>query len=301
MNGVYQTNVPNYTCKRGKVRDTYVYGDTMLIIVTTDRISAFDWVFPEITIPDKGRILQGISSYWADALNLRYHEISTDLNHLPEDFRKPEFEGRAMLVEKADVIPFECVVRGYLAGSGWKEYKQTGSVCGIELPRGLQENQHLVKPIFTPATKAEAGHDENVTFDYMASKIGLDLAAELESLSLDMYTDAAQLAWNQGIIIADTKFEFGILPHSSNIVVVIDEVLTPDSSRFWPVEDYKLGGAINSFDKQYVRDWIEQSGWDKNSPPPPLPEDVIEKTRGKYLEAYEKITGCKLCKLKSQD
>jgi phosphoribosylaminoimidazole-succinocarboxamide synthase len=296
MSNIYETNVPNFVCKRGKVRDTYAYGDTMLIIVTTDRISAFDWVFPNTTIRDKGKILQGISSYWADALNLRYHEINTDLNHLPEDFRKPEFEGRAMLVEKADVIPFECVVRGYLAGSAWKEYKQTGEVCGIKLPSGLKENQHLIKPLFTPATKAESGHDQNVTFDYMAGKIGLDLAAELESLSLDIYSEASQIAWNRGIIIADTKFEFGVLPHSSNVLILIDEVLTPDSSRFWPLEDYKLDGPINSFDKQFVRDFIEQSGWDKNSPPPALPEDVIMKTRDKYLEAYEKITGHSLCK-----
>jgi len=296
MNGIYKTEIPNYTSKRGKVRDTYSLGDTMLIIITTDRISAFDHVFPETTIPDKGKVLQGISCYWAEALDLNYHLISTDLNRLPEDFRKPEFEGRAMLVEKAEVIPFECVVRGFLAGSAWKEYQQTGSVCGIALPKGLKENQQLIKPIFTPATKADNGHDQNVTFDYMSSKIGLDLAAELEAMSLEIYTDAAQVAWQNGIIIADTKFEFGVMAHASNTLMLIDEVLTPDSSRFWPLEDYKLNAPINSFDKQFVRDWVEQSGWDKNSEPPPLPEEVVTKTRDKYLEAYEKITGVSLCK-----
>jgi phosphoribosylaminoimidazole-succinocarboxamide synthase len=268
----------------------------MLIIITTDRISAFDHVFPETTIPDKGKVLQGFSCYWAEALNLNYHLISTDLNRLPEDFRKPEFEGRVMLVEKAEVIPFECVVRGFLAGSAWKEYQQTGSVCGIALPKGLKENQQLIKPIFTPATKADNGHDQNVTFDYMSSKIGLDLAAELEAMSLSIYEDAAQVAWQNGIIIADTKFEFGVMAHASNTLILIDEVLTPDSSRFWPLEDYRLDGPINSFDKQFVRDYIEQSGWDKNSEPPPLPEEVITKTRDKYLEAYEKIVGLSLCK-----
>lgn len=292
---MYDIDLPNYKVKKGKVRNAYSLGETMLIIITTDRISAFDHVFPETTIPDKGKVLQGLSCYWAEALSLNYHLISTDLNRLPEDFRKPEFEGRVMLVEKAEVIPFECVVRGFLAGSAWKEYQQTGSVCGISLPKGLKENQQLIKPIFTPATKVDNGHDQNVTFDYMSTKIGLDLAAELETMSLEIYTDAAQLAWQNGIIIADTKFEFGVMAHASNTLMLIDEVLTPDSSRFWPLEDYRLDGPINSFDKQFVRDWIEQSGWDKNSEPPPLPEEVINKTRDKYLEAYEKITGVKLC------
>jgi phosphoribosylaminoimidazole-succinocarboxamide synthase len=299
MSNIYKTEIPNYTCKRGKVREIYSLGETLLLIITTDRISAFDYVFPNTTIPDKGRVLQGLSLYWADLLNVNYHLISADLNQMPEDFRKPEFEGRAMLVEKAEVIPFECVVRGYLAGSAWKEYQQTGSVCDITLPKGLKENQQLIKPIFTPATKVDNGHDQNVTFDYMSTKIGLDLTAELEIMSLEIYKDAAEIAWNNGIIIADTKFEFGVMPHAGNTLILIDEILTPDSSRFWPLEDYRLDGPINSFDKQFVRNWVSQSGWDKNSEPPPLPEDVVMQTRDKYLEAYEKITGQSLCKSKN--
>lgn len=289
--GLFESNIENYKMHRGKVRDIYELGETMLIIVTTDRISAFDYVFPNTTIPDKGRILNALSVYFAEALGYRYHMISGNFNQMPQDFRKPELAGRAMLVERAEVIPFECVVRGYLAGSAWKEYQKTGMVCGIKLPAGLKENQQFPKPIFTPATKAATGHDENVTIDYMASKVGVELTYELEALSVELYMDAAQMAWNQGIIIADTKFEWGVLKHVDNELCLIDEVLTPDSSRFWPLDDYKLGGSINSFDKQYVRDWIEKSGWDKNSPPPPLPEDVIMKTREKYLEAYYKITG----------
>jgi phosphoribosylaminoimidazole-succinocarboxamide synthase len=216
------------------------------------------------------------------------------LKHLPEDFRKPEFEGRAMLVEKAQVIPFECVVRGYLVGSGWKEYQKTGAICGIDLPPGLQENQQFPKPIFTPAIKNKTGHDENVSFDYMAAEVGIELSAEIEALSVELYMDAAQIAWAKGIIIADTKFEWGVLPHMGNTLVLVDEILTPDSSRFWPLNEYKIGAPINSFDKQYLRDWAEQSGWDKQSEPPPLPEDVINKTRTKYVEVYEKLTGNKL-------
>jgi phosphoribosylaminoimidazole-succinocarboxamide synthase len=290
MNGVYLTDVPNFELKRGKVRDVYSLGETMLIVVTTDRISAFDYVFPDTIIPDKGRILQAFSCFWVDVLNLKYHSISTNLNRLPEEFRKPEFEGRTMLVEKADVIPFECIVKGYLCGSAWHEYKKTGMVCGISLPSGLKENQYLNKPIFTPSTKAKNGHDEYVTFDYVVSKIGLDLAVSIESLSLQIYSQAADLAWQNGIIIADTKLEFGVLEHSNNAVVLIDEVLTPDNSRFWPLEAYNLDCQIESFDKQYVRDWF--AGLDKNLlTMPTLPEEVIMKTRQKYFDAYERITG----------
>lgn len=291
--GLYQSQIENYVCRRGKVRDVYELGETMLIIVTTDRISAFDHVFPNITIPDKGRILNKLSIFWSEALDFKYHLISTETNHLPEEFRKPEFEGRTMLVEKAEVLPFECVVRGYLAGSAWKEYQNTGVVCGIPLPSGLKENQQFPKPIFTPAIKNQTGHDENVSFEYMAKELGIELSAEIEALSIELYMDAAQVAWSNGIIIADTKFEWGTLSHLQNELVLVDEVLTPDSSRFWPLADYKVGGSINSFDKQYIRDWAEQSGWDKESDPPLLPEDVIDKTRDKYVEAYERLTSTK--------
>ncbi len=290
MEGLRETKVDNYVCRRGKVRDVYELGETMLIIVTTDRVSAFDHVFPN-TIQDKGKILQAISCFWAKKLEMPYHLIATDLNQMPEDFREPEFRSRTMLVERAEVIPFECVVRGYLAGSAWKEYQKTGSVCGIPLPPNLRQNQQFPKPIFTPAIKAATGHDENVSFDVMAKEIGVELAAEIEALSVELYTEAAQVAWANGIIIADTKFEWGILPYLNNTVVLIDEVITPDSSRFWPLDAYKLDASIPSFDKQFIRDWAENSGWDKESSPPPLPPDIIEKTRNKYVEAYERLTG----------
>jgi phosphoribosylaminoimidazole-succinocarboxamide synthase len=265
----------------------------MLIIVTSDRISAFDYVFPNTIIPDKGRILNKLSAFWADTLSFKYHLISTELNHLPNDFRRPEFEGRTMLVEKAEVIPFECVVRGYLAGSAWQEYQKTGMVCGIKLPAGLQENQQFPKPIFTPAIKNNVGHDENVSFEYMATNLGMEASVEIEALSIELYMDAAQLAWHNGIIIADTKFEWGVLSHLQNALIVVDEVLTPDSSRFWPLSEYKVGQSINSFDKQYLRDYLDSTTWDKASSPPVLPDEVIEKTRSKYIEAYERLTGNK--------
>jgi phosphoribosylaminoimidazole-succinocarboxamide synthase len=292
--GLYQSQISNYVCRRGKVRDIYELGETMLIVVTTDRISAFDHVFPNTVIPDKGCVLNKLSEFWAKELGLKYHVISTDLSHLPEEFRNPEFKDRTMLVEKAQVLPFECVVRGYLVGSAWKEYQQTGEVCGIQMPKGLKENQQFPKPIFTPAIKNTVGHDENVSFDYMADKLGAEISAEIEALSIDIYLSAAQIAWDRGIIIADTKFEWGILNHLYDTLILVDEVLTPDSSRFWPLEEYKLGGAIKSFDKQYLRDYLETTEWDKASVPPVLPDDVIENTRSKYIEAYEKLTGDKL-------
>lgn len=292
--GLYESKVDNYVCRRGKVRDIYELGETMLIIVTSDRISAFDRVFPNTVIPDKGKVLNKMSCFWADILDCKYHLISTELNHLPEVFRTPDFADRTMLVERAEVIPFECVVRGYLAGSAWKEYQKTGEVCGIKLPPGLQENQQFPKPIFTPAIKNDTGHDENVSFDYMAQQLGMEISAEMEAMSIELYQDAAQLAWNKGIIIADTKFEWGLLTHLQNTLVLVDEILTPDSSRFWPLSEYRVGGSIVSFDKQYLRDWAEASGWDKESDPPPLPEEVVAKTREKYIEAYEKLTGSKL-------
>lgn len=285
-----QSNVPNYPVKRGKVRDVYDVGETMLVIVTTDRISAFDHILPN-GITDKGKVLTQISLFWANYLDVYYHIISTDPAHMPDAFKTPELEGRSMFVEKAKVIPFECVVRGYLCGSGWKDYQRTGEICGIKLPPGLKENQQFPSPIFTPATKAEVGHDENVPCSRLVEALGNDLASELESRSIGLYMQAAEYAWNKGIIIADTKFEWGTLPHSSDDLALIDEVLTPDSSRLWALEDYQLGVSIPSFDKQPVRNWLEASGWDKNSPPPELPPEIVEQTRQRYLEAYKKITG----------
>jgi phosphoribosylaminoimidazole-succinocarboxamide synthase len=287
-----QSNVQGFPMRRGKVRDIYELGTNMLIIVTTDRISAFDYVLPN-AIPDKGKILTAMSLFWAEKLEAFYHSISTDPNQMPEAFRTPELAGRSMMVERAEVIPFECVVRGYLCGSGWKDYQRTGEVCGIKLPKGLKENQQFPTPIFTPATKAETGHDENISFQQMADALGAELASELEQRSIELYVQAAERAWHAGIIIADTKFEWGRLKHASGDLCLIDEVLTPDSSRFWPLDQYRLGGSMPSFDKQFVRDWLDQSGWDKNSPPPALPDEIVAKTMDKYIEAYERITGKK--------
>jgi phosphoribosylaminoimidazole-succinocarboxamide synthase len=283
-----QSQVPGRPCRRGKVRDVYDLGDR-LVIVATDRISAFDWVLPT-GIPDKGRVLTALTLFWLEHLQVPNHFLSTDLSAMGPEFaaRAGELAGRTMLVRKADVVPIECVVRGYLAGSGWKEYRGGGTVCGIPLPAGLKESQQLPEPIFTPSTKEESGHDQNISFEEMARITGPDLAADLRRRSLDVYRRAADYARGRGIIIADTKFEWGRLPDGS--VILIDEVLTPDSSRFWPADGYKPGGSPPSFDKQFVRDWLETTGWDKNSAPPPLPAEVVEKTRQKYLEAYQRLT-----------
>lgn len=281
---MYESNVANYVKHSGKIRDVYEFGETMLIIVTSDRVSAFNRTIPNLEIPDKGKILQSLSLYWSEVLEFKYHLISVDPSQLPNDFRGPEFENRTMLVEKAVVIPFECVVRGYLTGSAWKNYQETGEVFGIKLPAGLKENQQFPKPLFTPTRKSD--NDLNVSFEIMASELGLELTAEIEALSIELYQDASQIAWSNGIIIADTKFEWGIVPHMENELVVIDEVLTPDSSRFWNLADYKLGYYINSFDKQYLRDWLNHHG-------EPVPEDVARYTREKYVQAYEGITGQK--------
>lgn len=284
-----QSNVADLPCRRGKVRDNYDLGDR-LVIVATDRISAFDWVLPT-GIPDKGRVLTGLTRFWLDFLNVPNHLLSTSLADVPRAFadRPDEFQGRIMLVRKAQVVPIECVVRGYLAGSGWKEYRRAGTVCGIPLPRGLTESQQLPEPIFTPSTKEEVGHDVNISFDEMVKKTGPEVADELRRKSLDVYSRAAEYARTKGIIIADTKFEWGQLPDGS--LILIDEVLTPDSSRFWPASQYRPGGSPPSFDKQFVRDYLETTGWDKNSTPPDLPPDVVAKTREKYLEAYQRLTG----------
>jgi len=290
-NPLLQSEIPGVPVRRGKVRDVYDLGDR-LVIVATDRISAFDWVLPS-GIPDKGRILSQLTLFWLDYLKTPNHLISTDVARFGPAFAEHarSLQGRSMLVKKASVVPFECVVRGYLAGSGWKEYRKQGTVCGIPLAAGLQECQQLPRPIFTPSTKAETGHDENISYDQMSTATGERLAAELRARSIDIYQRASIYAESRGILLADTKFEWGQLPDGA--LILIDEVLTPDSSRFWPKESYQAGRNPPSFDKQFVRDWLEQSGWDKNSPPPPLPNDVVEKTRAKYVEAFEKLTGKK--------
>jgi phosphoribosylaminoimidazole-succinocarboxamide synthase len=287
-----QSQVPGYPCRRGKVRDVYDLNDR-LVIVATDRISAFDWVLPT-GIPDKGRVLTGLTRFWLDYLQVPNHLISMDLHEMPREFaeRAAELAGRTMLVRKANVVPVECVVRGYLAGSGWKEYRKTGTVCGVALPPGLQESEQLPEPIFTPATKEEQGHDINISFAQMCTLTGRAVAEEARDRSLDVYRRAAAYVQSRGIIIADTKFEWGRQPDGS--LILIDEVLTPDSSRFWPVDGYRVGISPPSFDKQFVRDWLETTGWDKNSPPPELPPEVVAKTREKYREAYDRLTGTAL-------
>jgi phosphoribosylaminoimidazole-succinocarboxamide synthase len=281
-----KSQVPGHTCRSGKVRDVYDLGD-WLVIVATDRISAFDWILPT-PIPGKGKILTAISLFWFDFLGIPNHLISADLNDFPREFQREELAGRSMLVKKTTVVPMECVVRGYLVGSGWKDYQSSGEVCGVKLPAGMQLAQAFPEPIFTPATKAESGHDENISFVEMAQSIGQETAYELKAKSLDVYQRAAAYALERGIIIADTKFEWGRLPTGE--IILIDEVLTPDSSRFWPKDQYRVGSNPPSYDKQFVRDWLESTTWDKNSPPPELPPEVISKSREKYLEAQTKLT-----------
>jgi phosphoribosylaminoimidazole-succinocarboxamide synthase len=272
---------------QGKVRDIYDLGDRLLL-VSTDRISAFDWVLPT-GIPDKGRVLTQIAAFWFKLLGEPNHLISTDVNEmgLPPDADRKTLAGRSTLCRKTTVVPIECVVRGYLAGSGWKEYQQNGMVCGVKLPPGLTESSRLPEPIFTPSTKAATGHDENISFDRMVEIVGRDLAEELQRRSLRIFQRGSEYARQRGIIIADTKFEFGRI---GNELLLIDEVLTPDSSRFWPADQYTPGRGQPSFDKQFVRDWLSSTDWDKNSPPPSLPDDVVAKTRHKYVEAYERLT-----------
>jgi len=286
---LFHSEIPGLPLRRGKVRDVYDLGDR-LVIVASDRLSAFDWVLPT-PIPDKGKILTQLTLFWLDLLQVPNHLLSTDLAAMGAPFleRWEQLEGRTMLVRKASVTPIECVARGYLAGSGWKEYQRAGAVCGISLPAGLEPASPLVEPIFTPATKAETGHDENISFAEMARTIGAELATTLRQRTLDIYRRAAAYARSRGVIIADTKFEWGLLPDGS--IILVDEVLTPDSSRFWPEAEYRTGISPPSFDKQFVRDWLETTTWDKNSPPPPLPGDVVTKTRAKYVEAYERLTG----------
>lgn len=269
----------------GKVRDIYEIDDNTLLMVVSDRISAYDHAL-EPAIPDKGRVLTATSKFFFDAIDFPNHLAGPlDDERIPE-----EVLGRAMVVQKLDMLPFECVARGYLTGSGLKEYKASGSVCGVELPEGLTEASRLPEPIFTPATKAEQGeHDENVSFDVVVEKLGRERAEELREATLRIYATAAALAEEKGIILADTKFEFGVDKHGT--LVLADEVLTPDSSRYWPADTYEEGKVQPSFDKQYVRDWLTNSGWDKESTPPRLPDDVVQATRARYVEAFERLSG----------
>jgi len=289
---ILETNLPGFPLKRGKVRDIYDLGETLLILAT-DRISAFDSVLGS-GIPHKGQVLTALSQFWFDftADIAENHLITCDPDRMPK--KLSEFgeilQGRSMLVKKARPIPVECVVRGYLAGSGFREYEETGSICGVRLPHGLVEASRLPEPLFTPATKAGTGHDENITFDQMVELVDEERADFLQERSLAIYEKAADYARTRGIVIADTKFEWGQV---DNETILIDEVLTPDSSRFWPLDQYEPGRPQVSFDKQFVRDFLETSGWDKEPPAPALPHDIIRKTSEKYIEGYERLTGKK--------
>jgi phosphoribosylaminoimidazole-succinocarboxamide synthase len=292
MPALLQSDLP-FPVRRGKVRDVYDLGSTLLI-VATDRISAFDCVMPN-GIPDKGKVLTALSLFWFHRFAREFpnHLVATEVAGYPRPLQPfaQQIAGRSMLVRKAEVVPIECVARGYLAGSGWKEYQASQTVCGIRLPAALRQCDRLPEPIFTPATKEESGHDINIPFDEAARRIGRDTATELRDRTLALYTQAADYARTRGVIIADTKFEFGRLPDGS--LILIDEVLTPDSSRFWPADTYEPGHDQPSFDKQYVRNWLETQPWDKTPPAPPLPPDVVDGTRKRYVEAYERLSGRK--------
>jgi phosphoribosylaminoimidazole-succinocarboxamide synthase len=289
-----QTDFPELTLHaRGKVRDLYSLNG-QLLFVATDRISAFDYVLAT-GIPEKGRVLTQLSLFWFDFLKdvVKNHLVTASVDQYPAPLKKyaDDLRGRSMLVTKAQMIDIECVARGYLSGSGWKEYQQTGAVCGIKLPSGLKESDKLPEPIFTPATKALSGHDENISIEEMAKRTGKELAEKLRDLTLKIYKTAADYAAGRGIIIADTKFEFG---QTSQGLILADEVLTPDSSRFWPADKYQPGKAQESFDKQFVRDYLEAIKWNKQPPAPSLPEDVARKTSEKYIEAYRILAGREL-------
>jgi phosphoribosylaminoimidazole-succinocarboxamide synthase len=278
---------------RGKVRDIYAVGDDKMLIVASDRLSAFDVVLPD-PIPDKGRVLNQMANFWFAKLG---HVIPNQLTGIdPEsvvsESEKGQVRGRSVVVKKLKPLPIEAVVRGYIIGSGWKDYQKTGSVCGIELPKGLQQAEKLPQPIFTPATKAESGHDENISFAEVVNLVGKPMAEKVRDASIRLYKEAADYAATRGILIADTKFEFGL--NEKNELVLIDEVLTADSSRFWPADSYRVGISPPSFDKQYVRDYLETLDWNKTPPGPRLPSDVIQRTAAKYREALERLTGSKL-------
>ncbi len=282
------TDIPLF--KKGKVRNVYEVDDSLLI-VATDRISAFDWVLPSL-IPYKGKVLTRLSLFWFDFVSLvcPNHVIASEAADYPDKL-KPYADllsQRSMLVKKAKVVPIECVVRGYLSGSGWNEYQKSGKICGIKIPKGLSESDRLEEPIFTPSTKADQGHDENISFKEMEKIIGAEQADRIRRLSLELYQKAALFAVSKGIIIADTKFEFGMIDDE---LTLVDEIFTPDSSRFWPLEKYETGKPQPSLDKQFVRDYLLTTGWDRNSPPPELPEEIIGKTSEKYMEIYRLLTG----------
>ena len=288
---VTETNIPDLSfVHRGKVRDVYQVNEKQFLLVATDRISAFDCVMPT-PIPNKGRVLTQLSKFWFGRLGhlTEHHLITADVDKMPEKIsQNVELRGRSMLVKKTKVFPVECVVRGYLAGSGWKDYGRTGRICGHELPTGLREASRLPQPIFTPATKAVTGHDENITEMEFVNIVGAEVAATLRSISLKLYQAASEYALTCGIIIADTKFEFGL--DENGHILLIDEVLTPDSSRFWSVENYQTGQSPPSFDKQFVRNYLETLDWNKQPPAPALPKEIVEATTARYLEAYKLLT-----------
>ncbi len=292
MKAISRTELPGLKLfKRGKVRDVYDLGDSLLF-VATDRVSVYDVVLPT-PIPGKGAILTQMSNFWFDKMGgiCENHLLQTQWEKMPTQVTAfPELKGRSVIVKKTRVLPIECVVRGYIAGSGWSDYKKTGSVCGITLPAGLKESERLAEPIFTPATKAETGHDENISFEMAAGIAGKPEMEALREMSIRIYQAAEAHGRERGVIIADTKFEFGMLDGK---IILVDEVLTPDSSRFWPAEDYAAGGGQQSFDKQFVRDYAASTGWDKTPPGPVLPDEVVAQTRAKYEEAFERITGSK--------
>jgi phosphoribosylaminoimidazole-succinocarboxamide synthase len=294
MSALYESQIRSLPrIGRGKVRDIYAVGDDKMLIVTSDRLSAFDVVLAD-PIPDKGRVLNEMANFWFGKLG---HVIPNQLTGVDpasvvQKDEIPQVAGRSVVVKKLKPLPIEAVVRGYIIGSGWKDYQQTGKVCGIELPKGLQQAQKLPQPIFTPATKAETGHDENISFEQVVKLIGRELAEKVREVSIRLYKEASEYAAHKGIIIADTKFEFGL--DQKNQLVLIDEVLTADSSRFWPADSYKVGMSPPSFDKQYVRDYLETLDWNKAPPAPRLPAEVIRRTSEKYIEALERLTGKKL-------
>jgi phosphoribosylaminoimidazole-succinocarboxamide synthase len=290
-NAVYRTELPGLDAvTRGKVRDVYDLGDALLL-VATDRLSAFDCVFPD-PIPDKGKVLNQLSAFWFGRTRhlVPNHVIASDLREFPESLRAhaATLSGRATLARKLTMLPIECVARGYLAGSGWKEYVESGTICGIRLPSGLTESDALPEPLFTPATKAASGHDENISFDAARRIVGDDVAERVRELTLALYREACAHASERGILIADTKFEFGF---DGGTLTVADEMLTPDSSRFWPASTYRPGGAQASLDKQFVRDFVEQLGWDKRPPAPRLPEEIVQGLRTRYLDIFRRLTG----------